>query len=220
MVNNKNSIKIKQLNQSLKDNLKNVLDEFILDEFIKLDFNNEEQVNKFLENIKKFNYIKSILLKEIKSKKKGGTCKKCNIFKGGASNADRSVMNQQQSVCFICLEGSITNNRRQTNELRQDRGILKHHEEPGNCQIVAHENCWRDLFQNMDTFICPGCHKILEMQDNEVVISNEEKEQIKELEIQENNYNYSIVVLILSISVITIFNLDKIQDIIINNIGI
>ena len=49
---------------------------------------------------------------------------------------------------------------------------------------------------------------------------NEEKEQIKELEIQENNYNYSIVVLILSISVITIFNLDKIQDIIINNIGI
>ena len=173
MVNNKNSIKIKQLNQSLKDNLKNVLDEFILDEFIKLDFNNEEQVNKFLENIiKKFNYIKPILLKEIKSKKKGGTCKKCNIFKGGASNADRSVMNQQQSVCFICLEGSMTNNRRQTNELRQDRGILKHHEEPGNCQIVAHENCWRDLFQNMNTFICPGCHKILEMQDNEVVISN------------------------------------------------
>ena len=164
MVNNKNSIKIK----TLKDNLKN-----ILDEFIKLDFNNEEQVNKFLENIiEKFNYIKPILLKEIKSKKKGGTCKKCNIFKGGASNADRSVMNQQQGVCFLCLEGSITNNRRQTNELLQDRGILKHHEEPGNCQIVAHENCWRDLFQNMDTFRCPGCHKILEMQGNEVVISN------------------------------------------------
>ena len=81
-------------------------------------------------------------------------------------------MNQQQSRCFICLEGSITNNRRQTNELLQDRGILKHHEEPGNCQIVAHENCWRHLFQNMNTFICPGCHKILEMQDNEVVISN------------------------------------------------
>lgn len=164
---NKNSIKIKQSN-ILKKNLKN-----ILDEFKKLDFNNEKQVNEFLENIiEKFNYIKPILLKEIKSKKKGGTCKKCNIFKGGASNADRSIMNQQQGVCFLCLEGSITNNRRQTNELFQDRGILKHHEEPGNCQIVAHENCWRDLFQNMDAFRCPGCHKILEMQDNEVVINN------------------------------------------------
>ena len=164
MINNKNSIKIKKLQSNLKN---------ILDEFIKLDFNNEKQVNEFLKNIiEKFNYIKPILLKEIKSKKKGGTCKKCNIFKGGASNADRSVMNQQQGVCFLCLEGSITNNRRQTNELLQDRGILKHHEEPGNCQIVAHENCWRDLFQNMDTFRCPGCHKILEMQDNEVVISN------------------------------------------------
>ena len=49
----------------------------------------------------------------------------------------------------------------------------------------------------------------------------EELEEVKkELEIQENNYNYSIVVLIFSISAITIFNLDKIQDIIINNIGV
>jgi uncharacterized membrane protein len=173
MVNNKNSIKIKEIKE-IKNNLKKTLDKFI-----KLDFKNEKQVKKFLEIIiNNFNYIKPILLhlckdvKEIKSKKKGGTCKKCNIFKGGASNADRGVMNQQQSVCFVCLEGSITNNRRQTNELLQDRSILKHHEEPGNCQIVAHENCWRDLFQNMDTFRCPGCHKMLEMQDNEVVISN------------------------------------------------
>ena len=45
MVNNKNSIKIKQSN-ILKKNLKN-----ILDEFKKLDFNNEKQVNEFLENI-------------------------------------------------------------------------------------------------------------------------------------------------------------------------
>lgn len=165
MVNNKNSDKITELENNLKN---------ILDEFKKLDFNNKKQVNEFLKNIiEKFNYIKPILLKEIKSKKKGGTCKKCNIFKGGVSLADRSIMNQQQGVCFLCLEGSITNNRRRTNELLQDRGILKHHEEPGNCQIVAHENCWRDLFQNMDTFRCPGCHKILEMQGNEVVISNE-----------------------------------------------
>lgn len=48
----------------------------------------------------------------------------------------------------------------------------------------------------------------------------DEEELQKELEIQEDNYNYSIIVLILSISIITIFNLDKIQDIIINNIGI
>jgi|TARA_B100001093_G_scaffold359095_1_gene343709 hypothetical protein len=164
MVNNKNSIKIKQL----KDNLENVLDEFK-----KLDFNNEKQVNKFLKNIiKKFNYIKPILLKEIKSKKKGGTCKKCNIFKGGHRSADRIIRDQQSSVCFLCLGERYERTRGLSNQTIRDRGILKHHEEPGNCQIVAHENCWRDLFQNMDTFRCPGCHKILEMQGNEVVISN------------------------------------------------
>ena len=116
MVNNENSDKITELENNLKN---------ILDEFKKLDFNNVENVNEFLKNIiEKFNYIKPILLKEIKIKKKGGTCKKCNIFKGGASNADRSVMNQQQSRCFICLEGSITNNRRQTNELLQDLSLI------------------------------------------------------------------------------------------------
>lgn len=162
MVNNKNSIKIKQLNNNLKD---------ILDEFKKLNFNSKENVNSFLQNIiEKFKYIKPILSKATATKR--GNCKKCNIFKGGASSADLDVMNQQEGVCFICLEGSITNNRRQTNELLQDRGIVRHHAEPGNCQIIAHENCWQDLFQNMDTFRCPGCHKSLELRNNEVVISN------------------------------------------------
>ena len=64
--------------------------------------------------------------------------------------------------------------------------------------------------------------KYMKKYENENLESDkEELEEVKkELEIQENNYNYSIVVLILSISVITIFNLDKIQDIIINNIVI
>ena len=167
MVNNKNSIKIKQSNK-LKDNLENVLDEFK-----KLDFNNEKNVNEFLKNIiEKFNYIKPILLKEIKGKKVGGTCKKCNIFKGGYRSADRIIRDQQSSVCFLCLGERYERTRGLSNQTIRDRGILKHHEEPGNCQIVAHENCWRDLFQNMDTMICPGCHKILEMQGNEVVISD------------------------------------------------
>ena len=94
MVNNKNSIKITELKNTLKDNLKN-----ILDEFKKLDFNKEKDVNKFLKNIiKKFNYIKPILLKEIKSKKEGGTCKKCNIFKGGYRSADRIIKKKKNKT--------------------------------------------------------------------------------------------------------------------------
>jgi len=46
-----------------------------------------------------------------------------------------------------------------------------------------------------------------------------EKED-SEKEIQENNINYSIIVLILGIVIITFLNVNKIQDIIINNIGI
>tara|TARA_Y100000816_G_scaffold28911_1_gene18480 strand:+ start:9847 stop:11547 length:1701 start_codon:yes stop_codon:yes gene_type:complete len=176
---NKNSDEINILKNNLKilkNNLKN-----ILVKFKKLDFNNEKQVNEFLKYlIEVMDYVISIF-KEIKNKKnKGGTCIKCNNFKGGVSPADRSISDQQQSRCFICTGEPYERTRSLSRQQLQELGPLIGHEESEGCQQVAHVECWRQFFNSPIRHVCPNCGKNLDFQEDEngvrIVVPEDEED--------------------------------------------
>ena len=150
------------------NNILNKKLEDILNKFKELDLNKEKDVNDFLKYLmKEMKYLISIF-KEIENKKsKGGTCIKCNNFKGGVSPADRIIMRQQQSECFICTQPAIRERRNLTDEQFNELGPIIGHEESGRCQNVAHVECWRQFFNSPIRHECPNCRKNLEFQEDE-----------------------------------------------------